>query len=95
MKFYQNLLKKTQVFNYNIKLIKYHIKNPEPGTFWYLIMGCRSYFLFRTFIYGFGVTFILSLFGTYQFFKKYESLIIFNYIIRFCLSLFYIKFLRI
>jgi hypothetical protein len=95
MKSYQNLIKKIQLFNYNIKLIKYHIKDPEPGTFWYSIIDCRSYFLLRVLVYKIGVIFILLLFGIYKFLKKHESLIVFTYIIWFCFSLFYIEFLRI
>ena len=95
MQFYKNLKEKVELINYNIKLIKYHIKDPEPGTLWYSFIDCRSYFIFRVLIYGFGVTLILIFFSIYRFIKEHESLVVFVYIIWFFSSLFYIEFLRL
>lgn len=94
MQFYRNLKEKVELIHYNIKLIKYHLKDPDPGTLWYSLIDCRSYFLFRVLIYGFGVILILILFSTYRFLKEHESLVVFVYIIWFFSSLFYIEFLR-
>merc|ERR1711920_732996 len=74
--------------DYIIKLIKYHIKDPEPGTLWYSLIDCRSYFLFRVLIYGLGVILILFFFSIYRFIKEHESLVVFVYIIWFFSSLF-------
>ena len=95
MELYINLKKKVELIKYNIKLAKYHIKDPEPGTLWYCIIDCRSYFLFRVVIYGIGVIAIFFLFSIYRFIKEHESLVVFIYIIWFFSSLFYIEFLRV
>ena len=95
MKFYKKLKDNVEIINYNIKLIKYHIKDPEPGTLWYSLIDCRSYFIIRVLIYAFGVFLILFFFIIYRFIKEHESLIVFIYIIWFFSSLFYIEFLRI
>ena len=95
MEFYNNLKEKVELFQYNIKLIKYHLKDPDPGTLWYCIIDCRSYFIFRVVIYGIGAMIILFFFGIYRFIKEHESLVVFVYIIWFFSSLFYIEFLRV
>ena len=95
MKFYKKLKDNVELINYNIKLIKYHIKDPEPGTLWYSLIDCRSYFLFRVLIYAFGVFLILFFFTIYRLVKEHESLVVFIYIIWFFSSLFYIEFIRV
>ena len=86
---------KIELIKYNIKLLKYHLKEPDPGTLWYSWLYSRYRFLGKVWLYFIGVLFIFFLFIIYRFIKQHDSLVGFIYIYWFFLSLFYIEFIRV
>jgi hypothetical protein len=80
---------------YNFKILKYHIKEPFPGTHWYFFKRSRLYFRIQAVIWIILVIIVFFIFNTCRLIKKYESLLVFIYIIWFFSSLFYIEFIRI
>ena len=92
---FNHLKEKLELIKYNIKLVRYHLKEPDPGTLWYSWLYSRSRFLYKIWLYFIGVLFFFFLFIIYRFIKQHESLVVFVYIYWFFLSLFYIEFIRV
>lgn len=92
---FNDLKKKVQLIKCNIKILKYHYKEPDPGTIWYFFRDSRFLLRIRLFFYLIGIIFILFLFSIYRFLYEHESLVVFIYIVWFCFSLFYIEFIRV
>ena len=94
-----NLSETKKIVLYNVKLFKYHLYDPDPGTFWYCLRywidTSYSYFVLKAFIYFIGVLCTFFIFIIYRFIKEHESLVLFIYIVWFCSSLFYIEFIMI
>jgi len=86
---------KIDLIQYNIKVLKYHLKEPDPGTLWYSWLYSYYRYLYKAWLYFIGVLFIFFLFVIYRFIKQHESLIVFVYIFWFFSSLFYIEFIRV
>jgi len=80
---------------YNYKILRYHIKEPFPGTHWYFMKRSRFYFRIQALIWIILVIFVFLIFNICRFFTRYESLVVFIYIIWFFSSLFYIEFIRV
>jgi hypothetical protein len=59
---YIKIKEKVELYYYNIQLLKRYITNPEFGTVWYWIIGSRSYFFIKVFIFLFIVLGIFFLF---------------------------------
>ena len=93
--FKDNLQEGIKLIRYNIIVFQYHLKEPELGTIWYLVLTSHFYFRLRVFIYLIGVILILFIFNICRYVKKYISLVVFIYIVWFCSSLFYIEFIRV
>ena len=92
---FNDFKEKIELIKYNIKLLKYHLKEPYPGTLWYSWSYSRYRFLGKVWLYFIGVLFIFFLFIIYRFIKQHESLVVFIYIYWFFFSLFYIEFIRV
>ena len=92
---FNDFKEKIELIKYNIKLLKYHLKEPDPGTLWYSWLYSHSRFLYKVWLYFIGVLFIFFLFIIYRFIKQHESLVVFIYIYWFFFSLFYIEFIRV
>jgi len=90
-----NLKYKVELIRYNIKLLKYHLQEPDPGTLWYSWLYSHYRYLYKAWLYFIGVIFTFFLFSIYRFIKQHESLIVFVYIFWFFSSLFYIEFIRV
>lgn len=84
-----------ELIEYNIKLLKYHINKPEPGTLWYWVVRSRYLFCIKVYIYIFGVIFIFFIFTICKFLRRYQSFVLFIYLCWFFSSLFYIEFIRV
>jgi hypothetical protein len=41
---FNDLKEKLELIKYNIKLLRYHLKEPDPGTLWYSWLYSRSRF---------------------------------------------------
>lgn len=82
-----------------MKSFKQCYYDPDPGTFWYCLQywieTSYCYFVFKAFFYFVGVFITFVLFILYRFIQEHESLILFIYLICFCSSLFYVKFIMI
>lgn len=87
--------KKVKLIIDYIKTLKYHLKEPDPGTLWYCLRDSRFLIKLRSLGYLIGVIFILFLFSIFRFIYEHESLVVFSYIVWFCSSLFYIEFIRV
>jgi len=89
------LKKKSELIKYNIKLLKYHMNKPEPGTLWYSMVRSRYLFFIKVYIYIFGTILIFFIFIIGKFLRRYQSLVLFIYLCWFFFSLFYIEFIRV
>jgi len=86
---------KIKLFEYYKFLYNQNLKDPEPGTFCYFMSISIFFFKIRLYLLLFGVIFILFIFWIWRLINKYESLVVFIYIVWFCFSLFYIEFIRV
>jgi len=89
------LKERIELIQYNIKLLKYHLKEPDPGTLWYSWLYSYYLFIIKAWLYFISLLLIFFIFIIYRFIKQHESLIVFIYIYWFFLSLFYIEFIRV
>jgi len=94
-KIFNDFQEKVKLIKNNIKILKYHLKEPDPGTLWYCLRDSRFLLKLRLFSYLIGVIFILFLFSIFRFIYEHESLVVFIYIVWFCSSIFYIEFIRV
>ena len=94
-KIFNDFQEKVKLIKNNIKILKYHLKEPDPGTLWYCLRDSRFLLKLRLFGYLIGVIFILFLFSIFRFIYEHESLVVFIYIVWFCFSIFYIEFIRV
>lgn len=94
-KIFNDFQEKVKLIKNNIKILKYHLKEPDPGTLWYFLRDSRFLLKLRLFSYLIGVIFILFLFSIFRFIYEHESLVVFIYILWFCSSIFYIEFIRV
>ena len=96
---FNDFKEKVELIKYNIKILKYHFKEPDPGTLWYCLRYCLRtsplLLKLRLFIYLLGIIFTLFLFSIFRFIYKHESLVVFIYIVWFFSSIFYIEFIRV
>ena len=94
-KTFNDFQEKVKLIKNNIKILKYHLKEPDPGTLWYSLRDSRFLLKLRLFSYLIGVIFILFFFSIFRFIYEHESLVVFIYILWFCSSIFYIEFIRV
>jgi hypothetical protein len=95
LKIFNDFKEKVELIQYNIKLLRYHIKEPDPGTLWYSWIYSRYCYLGKAWIYFICVLITFFIFIIYRFIKQHESLVVFIYIFWFFSSLFYIEFIRV